>query len=155
GINYDIYDMIAGTGSTHTGASMVMDATRDVIAAATRSNVSIYGIDPRGLTDLGDETIELGSFPDDTSLGVGPGSLQGEIRLSQDSLRTLSEETGGFAVVNKNDFATAFDRIQQDNSSYYVLAYYSPDARPVRLHKIDVRMNRPGLTARARRGFVT
>jgi hypothetical protein len=134
---------------------MVLDATRDAIAAATRSNVAIYGIDPRGLTDLGDESIEIGSFPDDTSLGIGPGSLQNELRLSQDSLRTLSEETGGFAVVNKNDFATAFQRIVEDNSSYYVLAYYPPDARPGRLHKIDVRVTRPGLTVRARKGYIT
>ena len=55
GIDYDIHDIIPQTGSNHHGASMVLDATRDAIAAATRSNVAIYGIDPRGLTDLGDE----------------------------------------------------------------------------------------------------
>jgi VWFA-related protein len=155
GIDYDIYDMIANTGSNHQSASMVMDATRDAIAAATRSNVAIYGIDPRGLTDLGDESIEIGSFPDDTSLGIGTASLQNELRLSQDSLRVLSDETGGFAVVNRNDYATAYQRIVEDNSTYYVLAYYPPDARPGRLHKIDVRVTRPGLTVRARKGYVT
>jgi VWFA-related protein len=155
GIDYDIYDIIAGNGSNHQSASTVIDATRDAIGAATRNNVAIYGIDPRGLTDLGDESIEIGAYPDDTSLGVGPGSLQNEIRLSQDSLRTLSEETGGFAVVNKNDFATAFQRIVEDNSSYYVLAYYPPDARPGRTHKIDVRVTRPGLTVRARKAYLT
>jgi hypothetical protein len=133
----------------------VIDATRDAIAAATRSNVSIYGIDPRGLTDLGDESIEIQSYPDDTTLGVSGTSLQNELRLSQDSLRTLSEETGGFAVVNKNDFASAFDRIVSDNSSYYVLAYYPPDPRPGRQHRIQVRLTRPGLTVRARKGYVT
>jgi VWFA-related protein len=155
GIDYDIYDMIASNGSNHQSASLVMDATRDAIAAATRSNVAIYGIDPRGLTDLGDESIEIGSFPDDTSLGIGTGSLFNEVRLSQDSLRVLSDETGGFAVVNKNDYTTAYQRIVEDNSTYYVLAYYPPDARPGRLHKIDVRVTRPGLTVRARKGYVT
>ena len=155
GIDYDIHDMIPGTGSTHTGASMVLDSTRDAIAAATRSNVAIYGIDPRGLTDLGDESIEIQSYPDDTSLGIGAGSLQNELRMAQDSLRTLSDETGGFAVVNKNDFASAFQRIVEDNSSYYVLAYYPPDARPGRYHKIDVRVSRPNTIVRARRGHVT
>ena len=154
GIDYDIHDMIPASGSNHTSASMVLDSTRDAIAAATRSNVAIYGIDPRGLTDLGDESIEIGSFPDDTSLGIGTGSLMNELRLAQDSLRTLSEETGGFAVVNKNDFSTAYQRIVEDNSSYYVLAYYPPDARPGRFHKIDVRVTRPGLTVRARKAYV-
>jgi VWFA-related protein len=155
GIDYDIYDIIAANGSNHQSASTVLDATREAIGAATRSNVAIYGIDPRGLTDLGDESIEVGSFPDDTSLGIGPGSLQNELRLSQDSLRTLSEETGGFAVVNKNDFSTAFQRIVEDNSSYYVLAYYPPDTRPGRTHKIEVRVTRPGLTVRARKAYLT
>jgi VWFA-related protein len=155
GIDYDIHDVIAQTGSTHLGASMVLDSTRDAIAAATRANVSIYGIDPRGLTNLGDETIEIGSFPDDTSTGIGIGSMYNELRLAQDSLRVLSEETGGFAVVNSNDFSTAYDRIVQDNSSYYVLAYYPPDTRPGRVHKIDVRITRPGLTVRSRKAHLT
>jgi VWFA-related protein len=155
GIDYDINDIIPTGGSNHGSASQILDETRETIAAATRSNVAIYGIDPRGLTNLGDESIEVGSFPDDTTLGLGPGSLQNEVRLSQDSLRTLSDETGGFAVVNRNDYGTAYDRIVRDNSTYYVLAYYPPDPRPGRAHKIDVRVTRPGLTVRARRGYVT
>jgi len=155
GIDYDINDLIPQTGSTHNAATDIIDETRQTIAAATRSNVAIYGIDPRGLTDLGDETIEIGAFPDDTSLGVGQGSLWNEVRLSQDSLRTLSDETGGFAIVNRNDFASAFDRLVRDNSSYYVLGYYPPDTRPGRIHKISVRVTRPNLTVRARKGYIT
>ena len=47
------------------------------------------------------------------------------MRWSQDSLRILSDETGGFAAVNRNDFPETFGRIIRDNSSYYVLGYYS------------------------------
>ena len=36
--------------------------------------------------------------------GIGPSGLQNELQLSQDNLRALSEETDGFAVVNRNDF---------------------------------------------------
>jgi hypothetical protein len=57
--------------------------------------------------------------------------------------------------VNRNDFSSAYDRIVDDNSSYYVLAYYPPDARPGRYHKIDVRVSRPNTIVRARRGHVT
>src|SRR5206468_5611018 len=108
GIDYDINDLNPQAGSNHRDASMILDETHDAIAAATRANVSIYGIDPRGLTDLGDESIEIGSFPDDTSLGIGTGSLMNELRLAQDSLRTLSEETGGVAVGDKDDFPTPY-----------------------------------------------
>jgi hypothetical protein len=74
--------------------------------------------------------------------------------MSQDSLRTLSDESGGFAAVNRNDAATAFERIVRDNSTYYVLAYYPPNAKPDgKFHRIEVRVNRPGLTVSARRGY--
>jgi len=156
GIDYDIYDIIPQTGSNHLDASTVIDATRDAVTAAQRSNVSIFGIDPRGLTNLGDDDITVGAYPDDPTVGVGSTSLQNELRLSQDSLRVLSDETGGFATVNRNQFGTSYDRIVQDNSSYYVLAYYPPsDKRDGRFHKIDVRVSRPGLTVRARRGYLS
>src|SRR5450759_2557374 len=99
----------------------------------------------------------VAAYPDDPTVGVGRSSLENELRLSQDSLRTLSDETGGFAAVNSNDFSTAFDRIVQDNSAYYVLAYYPPtsDKRDNKFHKIDVRVTRPGLTVRARQGYAS
>ncbi len=149
GIDYDINDPFANRDAT-----TIMDATRDTVAAATRGNVSIYGIDPRGLTALGDEAIEIGSFPDDPTLGLGPSALQNELRLGQDSLRVLADETGGFATVNTNDFASAFQRVVDDNSSYYLLGYYpTNERRDGRFRKIEVRVNRPGVTVRARKGY--
>lgn len=150
GIDYDINDVFANRDATS-----IIDATRDTIAAATRANVAIYGIDPRGLTSGLDDAIEIQSFPDDPTLGLGTSALQNEVRLGQDSLRVLSDETGGFAAVNRNDFAAAFQRVVDDNSSYYVLGYYpSNDRRDGRFRRIDVRVKRPGLTVRARRGYV-
>jgi VWFA-related protein len=155
GIDYNIYDVMSMDNSGATEASAVMDATRDLIAAATRANVAVYGVDPRGLGGF-EELAEVQSFPDDTTLGLNQSALYNETRLAQDSLRTLSDETGGFAVVNNNDFATAFQRIVDDNSSYYVMGYYSTnERRDGRFRKITVRVkNRPGLTVRARKGYV-
>ena len=151
GIDYDINDVF-----NNADATVVMDATRELIAAATRANVAVYGVDPRGLTSGGDDVIEIQSFPDDTSLGLGTGAIYNEVRLGQDSLRVLSEETGGFAVVNRNDFATAYQRIVDDNSAYYVMGYYSTnDKRDGRFRKIEVKLNnQPGLVVRARKGYV-
>jgi VWFA-related protein len=149
GIDYDITDVFNNRDATN-----VMEATRDAIAAATRSNVSIYTIDPRGLTSMAEEGIEIGSLPEDTSLGLGQLSLMNELRLSQDSLRVLADETGGFASVNSNDFKTAFNRITQENSSYYVLGYYaSNEKRDGRFRKLDVKLTRPGLIVKSRKGY--
>ena len=45
GIDYDIYNLF----DNNSLGSDIVDATRDAIAAATRANVSIYAVDPRGL----------------------------------------------------------------------------------------------------------
>lgn len=153
GIDYNINELFS---NTVTEAQTVIDATRDMVAAATRANVAVYAVDPRGLGGEFDEMSSIQSFPDDTSLGLGPGSIFNEVRLAQDSLRVMGEETGGFAVVNKNDFRDAFQRIVDDNSSYYVLGYYaSNDKRDGRFRKIEVKLvNKPGLSVRARKGYV-
>jgi VWFA-related protein len=156
GIDYNIYDFMSMNNTGNQEASTVMEATREMIAAATRANVAIYGVDPRGLGATFDNLADIQSFPDDTSLGLNQSALFNEVRLAQDSLRTMSDETGGFAVVNRNDFDTAFQRIVDDNSSYYMLGYYSSnERRDGRFRKIEVRLkNRPGLVVRARKGYV-
>ena len=57
------------------------------------------------LTSGMEDGIEIASFADDNS--ISPTNLQDELRISQDSLRYLSEQTGGFAVVNRNDYRDA------------------------------------------------
>ena len=154
GIDYDISNVMERSDQPGTRASVVLDATREAIDAAMRSNVSIYGIDPRGLVGIDDIGVEYAAGPNDPNLGQR--GFQNEQNLRQDSLRMLSEETGGFAVVGRNDLVNAYDRIVGDNSSYYVLAYYPPnEKRDGKFHKIDVKVNRPALVARSRRGYVS
>jgi len=152
GIDYDIYNMF----DNNSAASDILNSTRDAIAAATRGNVSIYAVDPRGLMTPGGDLIESsGVAGDEPNLGLGVQSAMEELRLSQDSLRELSEETGGVAFVNRNNVDEAFDRIVAENSSYYVLGYYpSNDKRDGRFRRIQVRVTRPGVMVRARRGYV-
>ncbi|MCX6551533.1 MAG: VWA domain-containing protein, partial [Acidobacteria bacterium] len=159
GIDYDIWDTIGPSEldpNRRGDASILIDETRDVIAAATRANVNIYAVDPRGLYQGGEDAIQIGSYPADAnSVGLGLTSLQDEVRLSQDSLRTLAGDTGGFASVSSNDFSGAFQRIVDENSSYYVLGYYSNnEKRDGRFRKIEVRLARPGLQVKARKGYV-
>ena len=153
GIDYDTTNVMERSDRPGVRSSAVLDATREAIDAAMRANVSIYGIDPRGVLGLDDLTIQYANGAADPDLGQR--ALINEARLQTDSLRTLSEETGGTAVVGRNDLVKAYDQIVADNSSYYVLAYTAPgDKRDGKFHKIDVRVNRPGLTTRARRGYL-
>ena len=155
GIDYDLTDLIRGPVEQPSAASAIRSDIRDTLAMTARSNVSIYGIDPRGLSTTGGE-VTVAGFADqsDPSTGIGLASLRHELSVAQESLRQLSDESGGFAAVDGTDVAGVFDRIVRDNSSYYVLAYYPPSTNPDgRFHRIEVKVNRPGLTVRARRGY--
>jgi VWFA-related protein len=150
GIDYPIYDIFGSQAAT----SVIM-ATRDAISAAARANVSFFAVDPRGLVGFTSETIEL-NYGADPTLGFDAKGLLADMYLSQDSLRTLAEETGGYAAVNWNNVGAALDRIVRANSTYYVLGYY-PATTPKdgRFHKIEVRVKRPGLRVSARKGYVS
>lgn len=149
GIDYPILDIFDSRD-----ASTVLEDTRQAISAASRANVNFYTIDPRGLHTMGDETMALGGFPQDPGYGINPQALEQERRIAVDSLRVLAEQTGGAAAVESNDYADAFDRIQRENSSYYVLGYYPPsDKRDGRFHRIEVKLKRPGLRVVARKGY--
>jgi VWFA-related protein len=163
GIDYNIWDTIGAGGvasnaadSTRRGdGTVLLNRAQDAINAATRANVNIYAIDPRGLATIGEDAIEMTGLPPDAEVvGLGATALQDELRDQQQSLRTLAEETGGFASVSSNDFSTAFKRIVDENSSYYVLGYYpTNDRRDGRFRKIEVRLKRPGLQVIARKGY--
>jgi hypothetical protein len=100
-----------------------------------------------------EDAIEIGGFTADPNLSAT--NLMNEMRIEHDSLRVVAEETGGFAVLNQNDFRTGFSRILEDNSSYYVLGYYpTNDKRDGRFRNVQVKVLKPGLRVRFRRGYV-
>ena len=151
GIEYDIYDVF-----NNRAASSIMADARDAIAAAQRANVTIFAVDPRGLTQLGDEAITIQSLSDDPNVDYGTTrGFANELLMAQESLISLAQETGGIAVVRTNDIAGGLTRIERDTSRYYVLGYVAdPTNSPGKFRKIEVKVKRPGLTVRARRGYV-
>ena len=149
GIDYDTDNPFTPDGN------ILRETMKDAIAEATRAGVSFYGVDARGLGAGQDEAIDIGGLPaDDPDFNSPSTAIQNEVRRAQDSMRVLSEETGGFAIINQNDFSTGFQRIIADNSSYYVLGYYpTNDKRDGRFRKVEVRVTRPGVKVQARNGY--
>ena len=66
----------------------------------------------------------------------------------------LAEESDGRAIVNRNDLTVAMRQIVRDTSAYYLLGYNST-AAPTdgKFHEIKVRVRRPGVQVRARKGY--
>jgi VWFA-related protein len=118
---------------------------------ARRNNVPVYPVDPRGLATAMEDAVLLGR----TDIKDTPtANIQREMDEAQRRLRALADDTGGFAVVSNNDLAAGLDRVVMHSSSYYTLGYYPKDPRhDGRFRKIDVKVDRPGVTVLSRRGY--
>jgi len=81
---------------------------------------------------------------------------QSRVRTRPDrGLRRVAEETGGgfFELTKKDELGPTFTRVAQELHSQYVLGF-SPAVLDGKIHKLEVRVKRPGLTARSRRSYV-
>jgi len=66
----------------------------------------------------------------------------------------LADQTDGRAIVNRNDLEGGMKQIVRDSSAYYLLGYNSTQApADGRFHEIKVRVKRPGVQVRARKGY--
>jgi VWFA-related protein len=127
------------TGNQFSFADLAAELS-ELTRQANRANTTIYTIDPRGLVGMPDldEKVDMMDF-------------QNYVTTSQNSLRVLSEQTGGFATVNQNDFMKSLKRIDAETSDYYVIGYYSSNPDPTqRKRKVEVKVNRQNLELRYR-----
>jgi VWFA-related protein len=116
---------------------------RELTLAANRANATLFTVDPQGLSGV----VDAGKFLDQSEWRT-------YIQKTQSSLRFLAEETGGFAVVNDNDFASAFKRIDAETSDYYVIGYYSNNPDPKkRVRQIEVKVDRPDVNVISRTAY--
>jgi VWFA-related protein len=119
-------------------------ARRDAMAAAFRqaqiANVTIQAVDPKGLV-----VGQVGGDPT-----TNPTSLRTEF------LKTVAETTGGRAVVNDNEMERFVPALLAESSAYYMLAVESgATGDDGRFHPIEVRVNRPDVEVRTRKGYYT
>jgi len=129
---------------------------RSAINAAVRADLAIYSVDTRGLQAIG----PLG----DASTGSlrGTGGYNGAALTSnmnanfatQETMGTLSSDTGGTAFFDSNDFAPAFAKVQADTSAYYAIGFHSTNlARDGKYRKLTVKIDRPGVKLVYRPGY--
>jgi hypothetical protein len=129
---------------------------RAMLDEANRANTSFYPVDPRGLAAF-DEPIAkqtTGLPPRGSTTIVPPAVDQARLMNRLESLRTLAGATDGLAIVNSNDLGAGLRRVVADLSSYYLLGYYSNGKLDGKFHPITVRVKRPGVQVRARRGYL-
>jgi VWFA-related protein len=150
--------VLVSEGFSVFGAGMdnaaIRDLLRRLVDRSNRAGVVIYGIDPRGLVPTGisaADSVRRG--------GAGIAARRRAALLdSQDGLRYVAGETGGFAVINSNDIALGFGRIMNDQRGYYLIGY-QPEAgtlhakSDVQFKSLKIKVKPRGLKIRTRAGF--
>ncbi|HKC12043.1 MAG TPA: VWA domain-containing protein, partial [Vicinamibacteria bacterium] len=144
------------------------DPYHRLVGAAQRANAAIYFIDVRGLEALPASASAEASR--DTELNP-PGNAPPQpeaIRKAMEAkdlvtherftpeltvgVETMADETGGFIVRNTNDLSGWLNRISTESRSYYLLGYH-PTGAKAGFRRIDLKVKRPGVHVRARRGY--
>ncbi|MBN1570079.1 MAG: VWA domain-containing protein [Acidobacteria bacterium] len=128
---------------------------RSTVDAANRSNMSIYTVDSQGLVAL--------PPGGDASRGGGGGGMFGgsgmmrqrnNLSSSQETLVTLSYDTGGRSFNDTNDLSLAMKQAQSDTNVYYVLGYFSTNRKEDgKYRKIRVELERPNVKNTHRPGY--
>ena len=125
-----------------------------LVDRSNRAGVVIYAVDPRGLVVTGitaADNVHGGA-------AVVASARSSALRDSQDGLRFVTGETGGFAVVNSNDLALGFKRIMTDQRGFYLIGY-QPEAGTLnaksdrQFRKVKIKVKPKGLRVRTRAGF--
>jgi VWFA-related protein len=118
----------------------------DVMDEANSANASFYPVDPRGLPVFDNP---IGPTPP-PPITVDFAMLKQRIEV----LKTLAGNTDGIAATNSNDLDGGMKRISDDLTSYYLLGYYSTNAKlDGGFRALKVRVKQPGIDVRARRGY--
>ena len=123
-----------------------------IVSAANSTGVTIYALDASGL--------QTSSAIDVSSRGMSTNSS--DVRINdffahqnmQGPIKMMAEETGGLAAVNTNDWKANLEQIASDFSNFYSLGYRAAKGAADRGHKIEVTVNRKGLTVRTRTSFM-
>jgi VWFA-related protein len=123
----------------------------NVVRAGRRANAAVYFLDSRGLEGTAitsDAEIAEQTDPRDVN------AVLNENTLAAQGADSIAIDTGGFSLKNTNNLVTGLRRIASESRSYYLLGYLPANTdRDGKFRKIEVRVGRPGVDVRSRRGY--
>lgn len=128
----------------------LMERLKDVVTLAARNDVRFSTLDARG----------LGRDPRTQSMmGMQPLTAAGDLSsisgdANADVLSSLAIDTGGEIIMNRNDLKPGIDIIAMAAGTYYVLGYAPTRPMDGKYHGITVKVTRPDVTVRARKGYI-
>jgi len=145
--------LIFTDGHDDPGPGQVVTELKDVARRATYDEVMIYSI---GLANRDDflSSFNLHNVIGQPQMGRPPNKKSKVVKPSP-GLRRLAEITGGgyFELEWGQDLGATFARIADELHRQYWLAF-RPNKLDGKVHTLEVKVKRPQLVARARKGYV-
>ncbi len=121
-----------------------------LISASRHGRVTLYSVESARSPD--ERTVEWESY----AMYMKPVTNPMKTPVGSFSIQVLSIKTGGvaFPFSGATDLAGTIARGYADANKSYFLAFASPlEGKPDQYHSLEIRVNKPGLTARTREGF--
>ena len=130
------------------------DIMKNVFRRAQRANVNMYSVDPggqNGWENYLSNPVKRGGRP---GVSVPAAQATAMAKGRREFLEIMADHTGARAIVNTDDLGYEIDRMMAEASSYYLVGYQTSNGQPDgKFRRLDVKVNRPGLTVRTRSGF--
>jgi VWFA-related protein len=127
-------------------SSEVTNELHQLAGRAARAGAAIYSIDGRG---------PAGGPPQGPDVTVATAPISGGLDTSEDGPFALADGTGAFVVRHASDISHALGVIALDTGTYYVVGYRPTNSvMDGKFRKVTVKAKEPGLTIRARKGYV-
>jgi len=142
-------------GATRDCPAELADIMKDVFRKAQRASINIYSVDPggyRGYENYLQNPIRRGGRPAERVATERGADSAAKVR--RDFLEITADHTGARAIVNDNEVGAEIDQIFEEAGSYYLIGYQTSNGKPDgRFRRLEIKVNRPGATARHRSGF--
>ena len=129
---------------------------KDVMERAREEDVMVYAVGLVGLTPM--RHGGGGGYGGRGGYGPPPGGGQrqtGREQKPDEGLAKIAAESGGgyFELESTDDLGATFARVADELHRQYAMGF-SPEKLDGKTHKLEVRVKRAGMSARARRSYV-
>lgn len=139
--------------------TMQRDQLGVAIDVCNRAKVSVYTIDlsdPVSSSEM-DLSGDAATGPVGRRMPGGPGRGPRNATSLYDpqTLVSVARGTGGFSVSNTTPVWDGLHKIAQEQGEYYLIAYTPPDSKIGTCHTLKVKVERSGVSLRARPSYCT
>jgi VWFA-related protein len=138
---------------------------KETLELAKETRATIYCVYYNTEWDQNRRSTTIGGFPTQTTppiidieprppIGMGSGSSSAEYEHGREYLSKLSEYSGGLYFDGMTDLRAAFVSVAKELASQYSIGYYSNSVKnDGKFRKVEVKVNKPGLVARTKKGY--